>query len=304
MHVLRRIHAAAFILVSGAAAATAQTYQLGPIEISVPWTRAMPPAANAGGGFMTISNSGTTDDRLVSATSPVAAEVQIHTMDMTDGVMRMRELVDGLPIPAGATVQLAPGGYHVMFLELPAPIAIDTAVSVTLVFERAGEITIDLAVVPPGAPGPEGAGGMGAMGGMGGMNMGGAAMPMGLDTNTPEWVLMAAFGTPESHLSVAPMVTSGDFAIAGWVQGEMAGRALLRRTDGAWAIVLRAGDGLRVVTGLVDFGVPEADAATLVTALLAAEATMDPALVARFSTFHGVVMMDAEGHHPPAGAAH
>jgi len=300
LRILRRLTAAAILLVAGVAAASAQTYQLGPIEISVPWTRAMPPAADAGGGFMTIRNTGTTDDRLVSATSPVAAEVQIHTMDMADGVMRMRELVDGLPIPAGATVQLAPGGYHMMFLDLPTPIAIDTPVSVTLVFERAGEITVDLTVVPPGAPGPEGAGGMG------GMTMGGAhaGMAMGSDANTPEWVLMATFDTPESHLSVAPLVTSGDFALAGWVQGEMAGRALLRRTDGVWAIVLCAGDGLREVTGLVNFGVPEADANALVTALLAAEATMDPAIVARFSTFAGVVMMDAAGHHPPVGAAH
>ncbi|MCW5713058.1 MAG: copper chaperone PCu(A)C [Bauldia sp.] len=161
MHILRRITAAAILLVSGAAAASAQTYQLGQIEISVPWTRAMPPAADAGGGFMTIRNTGATDDRLVGATSPVAAEVQIHTMDIADGVMRMRQLTDGLAIPAGATVRLAPGGFHVMFLDLPTPIAIDMPVSVTLVFERAGEITIDLIVVPPGAPAPDGAGAMG-----------------------------------------------------------------------------------------------------------------------------------------------
>ncbi len=292
MRILPRLLAVAVILVSGATTTSAQTYQLGDLEISVPWTRAMPPAADAGGGFMTIRNTGTVDDRLVSAASPVAGEIQIHTMDVTDGIMRMRELEDGLPIPAGTTVHLAPGGFHLMFLSLPAPIAVGAPISVTLVFERAGTITVDLTVVPPGAPAPAGAGGMD-------MGMGGAAMTTPQDATNPEWVLMATFDTPESHLSVAPLVISGDYAIAGWIQGEMAGRALLHLADGAWSIVLCAGDALKDPVALANFGVPAADAEALVTALVAAEATMDPAIVARFATFAGVVMMDAEDGHPP-----
>ena len=134
-----------------ASPAWAQDYKLGSLEISQPWTRATAPTAKAGGGFVTITNKGTTPDRLIAARSTVSDKVEIHEMKMDGNVMRMRELDKGLEIPPGATVELKPGGYHIMFMELKAPFAKDTKIPVTLVFEKAGSIDIELAVQAIGA---------------------------------------------------------------------------------------------------------------------------------------------------------
>ena len=129
----------------------AQDYKLGSLEITTPWTRATAPTARTGGGFMTITNKGTTADRLVSARSTVSDKVEIHEMQMDGSVMRMRELAKGLDIPPGATVMLKPGSYHIMFMELKAPLARDAKVPVTLVFEKAGSIDVQLNVEAMGA---------------------------------------------------------------------------------------------------------------------------------------------------------
>ena len=135
-------------------AASAQDYKLGSLEISQPWTRATPSTAKAGGGFLTITNKGTTPDRLVAVRSAVSDKAEIHEMKMEGNVMRMRELAKGLEIPPGATVELKPGGYHIMFMELKAPMAKDAKVPVTLVFEKAGSIDVDLQVQAMGAQSP------------------------------------------------------------------------------------------------------------------------------------------------------
>ncbi|WP_295813241.1 copper chaperone PCu(A)C [uncultured Nitratireductor sp.] len=135
--------------------ALAGDYTLGKLDIDRPWTRATPPGAKAAGGFVTIANSSAEDDRLVSASAIFAGRVELHTMDMTDGVMKMRHLPDGIPVPAGETVSLAPGGLHVMFMELKEPISEATPVPVSLTFEKAGTIEIEMSVAKPGAPAPE-----------------------------------------------------------------------------------------------------------------------------------------------------
>lgn len=127
----------------------------GTIAIDQPWTRATPPAARAAGGFVTIHNTGADDDRLVGATSPLGT-VEIHTMDMKDGVMRMRHLPDGLAVPAGGTVMLKPGGDHLMFLGLSEPVVEGMPIPVTLRFEKAGEVMVELEVAPIGARAPKG----------------------------------------------------------------------------------------------------------------------------------------------------
>ena len=137
-----------------ASLAWAQDYKLGSLEISQPWTRATAPTAKAGGGFVTIANKGMTPDRLVAVRSTVSDKVEIHEMKMDGNVMRMRELDKGLEIPPGATVTLKPGGLHIMFMELKAPLAKDTKVPVTLVFEKAGSIDVELQVQPIGAQPP------------------------------------------------------------------------------------------------------------------------------------------------------
>jgi len=131
--------------------AAAHDYTLGSLKIGHPWARATPPTAPSGGGFLTVNNTGTTADRLVSVTSPAAGQVQIHEMKMDGTIMRMRELENGLEIPPGATVALAPGGLHLMMMGLKAPLKEATRVPVTLVFEKAGKIDVELSVMALGA---------------------------------------------------------------------------------------------------------------------------------------------------------
>ena len=114
---LRAALAATLLLVTPAFAHNGVVH-LGGINISAPFTRATLPNAPVGGGFLTIENTGYQTDRLISATSSVAGDTQIHEMSMQGDVMKMRELAEGLEIPAGATVALAPGGYHIMFMGL------------------------------------------------------------------------------------------------------------------------------------------------------------------------------------------
>jgi periplasmic copper chaperone A len=132
-------------------AALAHSYKLGSLEIGHPWARATPPTAPTGGGFLTVTNTGTTPDRLIAVKSAAAETVQVHEMKMEGNVMRMREISGGLEIAPGATVTLAPGGLHIMMMGLKAPLKQGDKVPVTLVFEKAGSIDVELAVVALGA---------------------------------------------------------------------------------------------------------------------------------------------------------
>lgn len=124
---------------------------LGAINISLPFTRATLPNAPVGGGFLSIENEGPEADRLVSASSPAAAEVQLHEMAMQGDVMKMRQLVDGIVLPPGQTVVLAPGGFHLMFMGLKQAFVEGETVPVTLVFEKAGTVEIALPVLDTAA---------------------------------------------------------------------------------------------------------------------------------------------------------
>ena len=124
-------------------ASLAQSFAASPITIERPWARASAPGQTVGGGFMTILHQGATEDCLVSATTPIAREVQIHTMNMDGGVMRMRPVEGGLAIPAGGRVVLQPGGLHLMFMELSAPLVAGSTFPVTLRFANAGDIKVE-----------------------------------------------------------------------------------------------------------------------------------------------------------------
>lgn len=136
---------------TGGTAMQAASVTLGDLVLSDAYTRAMPPSAPTGGGFVTITNNGTESDRLVSVSSPAAKVVQIHQMSMENNVMVMRQMKDGVEIPAGATVSLAPGGIHIMFINPSAPFVQGQAVEVTLHFEKAGDVTLHLPVAALGA---------------------------------------------------------------------------------------------------------------------------------------------------------
>lgn len=133
--------------------ATGEAVTLGNLTLEGAFSRATLPNAPVAGGFLTITNTGDIDDRLVGATSDISGRMEIHEMAMDGDVMRMRELEDGLAIPAGETVELKPGGYHVMFMDLAQPLVEGETVEVTLTFENAGDVTLPLAIGAPNADG-------------------------------------------------------------------------------------------------------------------------------------------------------
>lgn len=114
-------------------------------------------------------------------------------------------------------------------------------------------------------------------------------------------LMMATFDKPESRLTVEPVTVYENVAVAGWSQGEMGGRALLKRGETGWVLTLCSGDALKEAKSLQHFGLSAEEAQAMAKAVVDAEAELDPALVAKFSTFDGVVMMDGDGHHPPTG---
>jgi len=142
--------AVAGALALAASTARAHAYKLGDLEIDHPWSRATPAAAPVGAGYLSVTNKGTTADRLVSAGSDVSAKVELHEMAVIDGVMRMRALDKGIEIPAGGKLEFKPGGYHIMFIGLKAPLKVGDRVPVTLRFQNAGTIDLEFQVqVPP-----------------------------------------------------------------------------------------------------------------------------------------------------------
>ena len=106
-----------------------------------------PPGAQTAGGYLTITNTGTEDDTLISGTSSFADVTQVHEMKMENNIMKMRHLETGLAIPAGATIELSPGGYHMMFMQLTQPLKDGDSLAASLTFSKAGELPVDFQVV-------------------------------------------------------------------------------------------------------------------------------------------------------------
>ena len=131
--------------------AQAHELKIGDLVIHHPWSRQSPMSASVAAGFMTITNTGKQDDRLVKASSEISPVVQIHDMTMEGDVMKMVELPDGLVIPAGATVKLKPKSLHIMFMDVKQQPGEGTSFTGTLTFEKAGMVTIDYEVAAPGA---------------------------------------------------------------------------------------------------------------------------------------------------------
>ncbi|OYY57067.1 MAG: hypothetical protein B7Y05_17040 [Polynucleobacter sp. 24-46-87] len=140
--------------------AQAQNAKVGSVEIEHAYTRATVPGQMAAGGFMKIENKGKAD-QLISASSPVAGEVQLHEMAMEGNVMKMRQVKD-IPVPAGGAVELKPGGLHLMFMNIKAPLAAGETVPVKLKFAKAGEVEVKMPVNAMGAQGGAHGGGHGS----------------------------------------------------------------------------------------------------------------------------------------------
>jgi periplasmic copper chaperone A len=141
--------------------ARAEEVKAGDLVISQAWSRATPGGAKIGGGYLTIENKGSAPDRLVGGLSDTAAKVEVHEMTMNNGVMTMRPLEKGLTIDPGKTVKLAPGGLHLMLMDLKAPLKKGDKLPITLEFERAGKVQVSLDVQAVGAQGPGAASGGG-----------------------------------------------------------------------------------------------------------------------------------------------
>ena len=144
----------AMIAAAVAAPLAAQNFTAGKLKIDHPWTRETAPGQVVGGGFMAVRNTGRVADKLVGATSPAAKEVQLHTMSMEGGVMKMRQVPGGFDIPAGKTLTLKPGSLHIMFMGLNAPFKKGALVPVTLRFQKAGSVKVQFKVEPVGTTAP------------------------------------------------------------------------------------------------------------------------------------------------------
>ncbi len=140
-------------LFAGVHAALAHDFKVGDLEIEHPWSREAPAGARVAGGYFVVKNTGSAPDRLVSVTSDISAKAEVHEMAVSDGVMTMRPVEGGLEIPAGGTVALKPGGYHLMFMDLKQRPKKGETFPATLTFEKAGAVTVELAVEDPGETG-------------------------------------------------------------------------------------------------------------------------------------------------------
>ena len=125
---------------------------LGPLQIVKPWARSSSSHADIAGGYMTVVNEGETD-RLVSATSPAVGSIEIHAIRVKGPVLEMRKLDAGLVIPLANQQILKPRGYHLLMSGLGSPLATGGKLPITLVFEKAGSVTVDFAVEAPGPVG-------------------------------------------------------------------------------------------------------------------------------------------------------
>ena len=144
-----------------AAPARADALRAGDLVITKPWSRATPSGAKVAGGYLTIENTGSVSDRLVQGSGDIAGTVEVHEMAMNNGVMTMRPLDNGLTIEPGKTVTLAPGGTHLMLMNIKSPLRQGDKVPLTLEFEKAGRVTVSLDVQGVGAPAPASADGSG-----------------------------------------------------------------------------------------------------------------------------------------------
>jgi copper(I)-binding protein len=124
---------------------------VGNLRIMHPWARASAGHGKAGAAFMTITNTGGEDDKLVAAATTNAKKTEIHETKMEDGVMKMRMLMGGLAIPAGSEVELKPMGLHVMLMGVTEKLVEGETLILTLTFEKAGSVEVAVPIAGPGA---------------------------------------------------------------------------------------------------------------------------------------------------------
>lgn len=290
-------------LVALALPAAAHDFKAGDLRIDHPYATPSRPGVTTGSVyFRGIRNTGSTPDRLLSASTPAAASVEIHRMQMVKGgqgeVMQMRA-VPALEIAPGATVVMkhgTPDGHHLMLIGLKAPLKDGDRFPVTLRFEKAGTHDVNVWVQTPRDAGREHGHGAHA----------------GTDVQQITDAMKRQFDRPEAPLGVAPVVVLGDAAVAGWSQQGKGGRALLRKDKAGWSIHVCAGKGLTQADVLEMSGLPKPQAVEMARAVATAEAGLTAAQRALFDSFEGVLKVGGEGaaahghgpHAAPAAPAH
>ncbi len=133
----------------------AHDYTSGDLTIDHPWTRATAPKAAAAAGYLNVTNTGKTADILTAATMDGAGHTMLHQTEVTNGVAKMNHLDKGIEIPAGATVKLEPGSYHIMAMQLKEGYTAGQSVSGTLTFKNAGTVPVSFKVEALGAQAPQ-----------------------------------------------------------------------------------------------------------------------------------------------------
>ena len=143
----------AIAMLLAAANAFAHSHEKGDLQVRHPWSRATPPGAKVAAGYLEIRNSGKKPDRLIGASTPLAGKVEMHVTGHHEGVARMRE-VKVFEIPAGQRVEMRPGGSHLMLVDLVRPLARGERIPLTLRFEGAGELVVEMEVQELGSRHP------------------------------------------------------------------------------------------------------------------------------------------------------
>lgn len=121
---------------------SAHSFKLGDLVIDQPYARATPPNAKVAGGYLMITNNGDEADRFIGASADFAKRVEIHKMAMENDVMKMSPVPEGLEIPAGGSVQLKPGSFHLMFMSIATQLNEGDVQTITLEFEKSGKIEV------------------------------------------------------------------------------------------------------------------------------------------------------------------
>ncbi|MCX7288393.1 MAG: copper uptake system-associated protein [Rhodobacterales bacterium] len=313
MNRLLTLVAAIFLTVPAflAVPAVAHEITVGDLQIIHPHIPQPAASAKAAGGFMAIVNNGTEPDRLIGIESDIAAKSEVHESKVDAAGIGTMTHVDALEIPAGQTVSLEHGGYHIMFMGLTGTLTEGEMYKATLIFERTGRVEIEFMIDPPTGEGEmdhskmdhskmdHSADGDAAHG-----DHAAAAPAMTGDPLVDiEALLKAQFDTPENPLTVAPITVQGDVAIAGWSQNGMGGRAFLRQDDKGWFVELCAGKGLLMPEMLTGLGLADADAASLLAGVTTAEAALGPDAIALFDSFDGELFIGRDGQGHEHGAA-
>ncbi len=147
--------ASVVFVTAGAGSAAAHEYTAKSVKVAHPWARATPPGAKVGAAYLEIAAAKQGADTLIGARADVAGRVEIHTHKHEDGIMKMQQ-IERLPVAAGQSVVLKPSGDHIMLMDLKKPLVEGDLLPITLVFEKAGEFTVEATVEPIGAKGPHG----------------------------------------------------------------------------------------------------------------------------------------------------